>query len=130
MRTSSLTLVLAVLLLGAAWPATAADDAAPAVDSSIRDVTGGYGAFISSTKLMVLGNRVENVPGHVFRIQHTKEAVVSDNVLSGPLSSTGHVLKLHIRSTWGCPHYVGLTDITVLGPSGQALPLKGHLCRC
>ena len=40
------------------------------------------------------------------------------------------MLKLHIRSTWGCAHYVGLTNITVLGPRGQVLPLKGHLCKC
>jgi PKD repeat protein len=71
------------------------------LECSFHDMVGGYGAFVSSEKLMVLGNRIVDVNGHVFRTQHVKRGVYSNNLLSHPNKKTGTVLKLHAEPVRG-----------------------------
>jgi hypothetical protein len=71
------------------------------VECTFQNMVGGYGAFVSSEKLMVLGNRIVDVKGHVFRTQHVKWGVYSNNHLFHPLKKTGAVLKLHAEPVQG-----------------------------
>jgi hypothetical protein len=70
------------------------------VECRFRDFVGGYGGFVSAKQLMLLGNDIANVAGHVFRIQHVNQGVISDNRLAGA-EATGHTLKLHAEPVGG-----------------------------
>jgi hypothetical protein len=71
------------------------------VECSFYDMVGDYGAFISSERLMLLGNHIENVDGHVVRTQHVDQGVYSNNYLARPLWEYGAVLKLHAEPVGG-----------------------------
>jgi hypothetical protein len=71
------------------------------VECSFDDMVGDYGAFISSEKLMVLGNRITDVNAHVVRTQHVDQGVYSNNYLARPLWEHGTVLKLHAEPIGG-----------------------------
>jgi hypothetical protein len=74
------------------------------VDSEIHDngsaATSGNNAYLSGTRMAILGNRIERVverAEHGLRIWNASKTVISENIIRDPMPSK-HSLKLH---AWG-----------------------------
>jgi hypothetical protein len=76
------------------------------VDCSLQDMS-GYGVFVASEQLAVLGNSMVNIYQHIVRSQRFQGAVYSNNYLDSPTADSGHatIMKLHAEAVNDDPAY-------------------------
>ncbi|HTF91352.1 MAG TPA: PKD domain-containing protein [Planctomycetota bacterium] len=102
-------------------PNSESHETAGIVDCHLHDLE-QYGLYVGALRLVVLGNRIENITvEHVLRVWHARKSVIAHNYLATPGPSK-HAIKLHNAMGSGAPavkdgEYIQIADNEIRGIS-------------